>query len=265
MKRFMRVSVAELKQCKNKTPLVALTAYTAPMAKLLDPYVDILLVGDSLGMVIYGLPSTVGVTLEQMMWHGRAVVHASQRACVVIDLPAGSYETSPELAVASAKQLIEHTGAQAVKLEGGVMMAPTIKALRENNIDVMAHIGLLPQHVEAMGGYKIQGKSEESAQLLLADAEAVARAGAFAVVIEGVREAVASRITRACPVPTIGIGASAACDGQVLVIDDLLGMNEKPAKFVRPYASLRGVIANAAQNFSRDVRERQFPSTAELY
>lgn len=260
-----RLTLSAVAAHKNATPLVVLTAYTAPVARLLDNIADILLVGDSLGMVVYGMEDTLGVTLEQMIWHGRAVVNASANALVVVDMPYGSYEASPELALQSARRLLAETGAQAVKLEGGVAMAGIIRHLATHDVPVMAHIGLLPQHVRDMGGYKIQGKTDEAAAQLLQDAQAIAEAGAFACVIEGVREKVARRITESIPIPTIGIGASAACDGQVLVIDDLLGLTERPAKFVRRYASFAQTIAQAAASYADDVRARRFPGADEVY
>lgn len=261
----MRLTPADIRSRKRATPIVTLTAYTAPIARILDAHADILLVGDSLGMVVYGLPDTLGVTLEQMIWHGRAVVDASSRACVVVDMPYGSYESAPDIAIHSARRIIHETGAQAVKLEGGVEIAEIIRRLVAQNIPVIAHIGLLPQRVRQEGGYKIQGKDEASVRQLLSDAQAVEQAGAFAVVIEGVKETAARQISEAVAIPTIGIGASAACDGQVLVIDDMLGLTEKTAKFVRRYANLRETIDQAATAYAQDVKTRHFPASAETY
>ncbi len=250
---------------KGKTPIVCLTAYTAPIARILDPIADILLVGDSLGMVVYGFDTTLHVTLDMMINHGAAVVRNSKHALVVVDMPYGSYEESPDQALRNAKRVMDGTGCAAVKFEGGVEMAATVKHLVQNGVPVMGHVGLLPQSVEKTGGYKIQGRGDEGAQKAIADAKAIAEAGAFAMVIEGTIEPVARMMTEAVSIPTIGIGASAACDGQVLVIDDLLGFTEKPAKFVKRYAELAPLIAEAAQKYAAEVRARRFPSADYTY
>jgi len=250
---------------KGSTPIVCLTAYTAPVARLLDAHVDILLVGDSLGMVLYGLESTLPVTLEMMIAHGAAVARSSAHALVVVDMPFGSYEESPYQALKNAKRIMGETGCGAVKLEGGREMAGTLAHLKDNGIPIMGHIGLLPQSVQRMGGYKIQGRDEAGAQKLIADANAVADAGAFAIVVEGTVEPVARRITELVAVPTIGIGASPACDGQVLVIDDLLGLTEKPPRFAKAYAELGPVIEAAIEAYAQDVRARRFPDLAHCY
>jgi 3-methyl-2-oxobutanoate hydroxymethyltransferase len=214
-------------------PLVMLTAYTARQAQLLDPHCDLLLVGDSLGQVIYGLPSTLAVTLDMMIAHGAAVVRGSYHAVVIVDMPFGSYEASPQQAFASASRIMAETGAAGVKLEGGTAMAETIAFLAQRGIPVMAHIGLTPQAVNALGGYAARGRSQEEHAKILTDGEAVAQAGAFAVVIEGVVEPIAVALTQALAIPTIGIGASAQCDGQVLVTEDMLGMFERVPRFVK--------------------------------
>jgi 3-methyl-2-oxobutanoate hydroxymethyltransferase len=250
---------------KGDIPLVCLTAYTAPMARLLDPYVDLLLVGDSMGMVEYGFDGTRPVTLDMMIPHGAAVVRATRHALVVIDLPFGTYETSSAQALASAQRAMKETGSNAVKLEGGQEMAATIRHLVQNGIPVMGHIGLLPQSVTEAKGFKIQGRDDEGARKLIEDAKAVAAAGAFSIVIEGTIESVARAITESVSIPTIGIGASPACDGQILVINDVLGFTERPPKFAKRYAEIGPVIADAVKNYAADVRGRRFPSPEYTY
>jgi len=250
---------------KGGEPVVVLTAYTARMAELLDPHTDVLLVGDSLGQVIYGLPSTVPVTLDMMIAHGAAVVRGSRRSLVVIDLPFGAYEASPEVAFATSARVLKETGAAAVKLEGGTAMAATIAFLAARGVPVMGHVGLTPQAVNVLGGYGARGKTEAEAAKILADARAVAEAGAFAMVIEGVVEPLARAITQAVPCPTIGIGASAACDGQVLVVDDMLGMFERVPRFVKRFDDLGARIGAAAAAYAAAVRSRAFPEEAQLY
>ncbi|MCW2388282.1 3-methyl-2-oxobutanoate hydroxymethyltransferase [Sphingobium sp. B11D3B] len=247
------------------SPIVMLTAYTARQAQLLDPHCDLLLVGDSLGQVIYGLPSSVPVTLEMMAAHGAAVVRGSYHSAVIIDMPFGSYEASPEQAFASAARLMKETGAAGVKLEGGEAMAPTITFLSERGIPVCAHVGLTPQAVNALGGYGPRGRDAAEAAKIRNDARAVAAAGCFAMVIEGVIEELAIEITGDVHCPTIGIGASAACDGQVLVTEDLLGMFERTPRFVKRYADLAGTISDAAAQYAQEVRARSFPGEAQLY
>ncbi|MBB4084890.1 3-methyl-2-oxobutanoate hydroxymethyltransferase [Sphingomonas carotinifaciens] len=260
-----RMTVPAIVRRKGGEPLVMLTAYTARTAQLLDPHCDMLLVGDSLAQVIYGLPSTVPVTLEMMAAHGAAVVRGSYHALVVIDMPFGSYEASPEQAFASAARLLKETGAAAVKLEGGEAMAPTVRFLVERGIPVMGHVGLTPQAVNVLGGYGARGRTPEEAAKIVADARAVAEAGAFAIVIEGVVEPIAVTITQAVACPTIGIGASAQCDGQVLVVDDMLGMFERTARFVKRYDDLGGRIAAAAEAYAGEVKARAFPGSEQLY
>ena len=246
-------------------PLVMLTAYTVRTAQLLDPHCDLLLVGDSLGQVIYGLPSTVPVTLEMMAAHGAAVVRGSFHAVVVIDMPFGSYEASPEQAFASAARLLKETGAAAVKLEGGAAMAPTVRFLTERGIPVMGHVGLTPQAVNMLGGYGARGRSQEEAARIVDDARAVAAAGAFSIVVEGVVEPIAVAITQGVDCPTIGIGASAQCDGQVLVAEDMLGMFERVPRFVKRFDDLGGRITAAVESYAADVRSRAFPGPEQLY
>ncbi len=246
-------------------PVVMLTAYTARMAQLLDPHCDMLLVGDSLGQVIYGLPSTIPVSLEMMCAHGAAVVRGSWHSVVVIDMPFGSYEASPQHAFASAARILKETGAAAVKLEGGEAMAETVAFLVARGIPVVGHVGLTPQAVNMLGGYAARGRSQVEEEKIVRDATSVADAGAFALVIEGVVEPIAARITREVACPTIGIGASAQCDGQVLVIDDMLGMFERTARFVKRYEDLAPRITAAAQAYAGEVRSRAFPTAAETY
>jgi len=260
-----RLTVPAVRRAKGGTPLVMLTAYTVRTAQLLDPHCDMLLVGDSLGQVIYGLPSTVPVTLEMMAAHGGAVVRGSHHALVVIDMPFGSYEASPSQAFESAARLLKETGAAAVKMEGGEAMAPTVRFLSERGIPVMGHVGLTPQAVNQLGGYGARGRSAEEAARIERDARAVADAGCFALVIEGVVEPIANAITAAVACPTIGIGASAACDGQVLVAEDMLGLFERTPRFVKRYGDLAGEIGRAAEAYAADVRTRAFPTAEQLY
>lgn len=260
-----RITVPQIRAAKAGEKIVVLTAYTAPMAALLDTHCDMLMVGDSLGMVVYGMDSTLPVTLDIMIAHGAAVVRASKRACVVVDMPFGSYQASPEQAFTNAARVMKETGAACIKMEGGAALAPTIHFLSTRGIPVMAHIGLMPQHSNSLGGFKTQGKDEAARATIIADAKAVAEAGAFAVVIEGVIASLADDITHAISIPTIGIGASATCDGQVLVVDDMLGMFERSPRFVKKYADLRGLITAAASAYAAEVRNGSFPSAAECY
>ncbi len=260
-----RLTVPAIRARKGGEPLVMLTAYTVRTAQLLDPHCDMLLVGDSLGQVIYGLPSTVPVTLEMMAAHGAAVVRGSYQALVVIDMPFGSYEASPERAFESAAWLLKQTGAAAVKLEGGEAMAPTVRFLSERGIPVMGHIGLTPQAVNVLGGYGARGRSAAEADKIAADARAIADAGAFAIVAEGVVEPIAVAITRDVACPVIGIGASAQCDGQVLVAEDMLGMFDRVPRFVKRYDDLGARITDAAARYAADVRDRSFPGTEQVY
>ena len=246
-------------------PLVMLTAYTARMAQLIDARCDLILVGDSLGQVIYGLPSTIPVTLEMMCAHGAAVVRGSHHAVVVVDLPFGSYETSPEAAFATASHVLKETGAAAVKLEGGEAMAATVCFLNERGIPVMGHVGLTPQAVNVLGGYAARGRSDAEAERIVTDARAIADAGAFALVVEGVVEPIAVAVTQALDCPVIGIGASAECDGQVLVTEDMLGLFERAPRFVKRYGALAETIGEAVQRYAAEVRARTFPTADETY
>jgi 3-methyl-2-oxobutanoate hydroxymethyltransferase len=260
-----RLTVPKLRAMKGGEPIVMLTAYTARMAQLLDPHCDILLVGDSLGQVIYGLPSTVPVTLEMMCAHGAAVVRGSYHSVVAVDMPFGAYEASPVQAFASASRILKETGAAAVKLEGGEAMAETVAFLAARGIPVVGHVGLTPQAVNALGGYGARGRSEAEAAKILADARAVSEAGCFLLVVEGVLEEIAAEVTRAVACPTIGIGASAGCDGQVLVTEDMLGLFERTPRFVKRYDDLAARIEAAATAFAGEVRSRAFPTEEQLY
>ncbi len=260
-----RVTVPAVRKRKGGEPLVMLTAYTVRTAQLFDPHCDMLLVGDSLGQVIYGLPSTVPVTLEMMAAHGAAVVRGSYHAMVIIDMPFGSYEATPEKAFESASWLLKQTGAAAVKLEGGVAMAATVQFLVERGIPVMGHIGLTPQAVNMLGGYGARGRSQEEAAKIIDDGQAIARAGAFSMVVEGVIEPIAIELTRTVDCPTIGIGASAQCDGQVLVAEDMLGMFERTPRFVKRYGDMAGYISERAETYAAEVRARAFPGAEQTY
>lgn len=260
------ITPTAIKARKGGPPIVCLTSYTAPMTKLVDPHADLILVGDSLAMTIYGMTSTVGVTQEMMIAHGRAVVRAASRACVVVDLPFGSYEESPMQAFRTAANIMAETGCAAVKLEGGTVMAETIQFLTGRGVPVMAHIGLTPQSVNALGGYAVRGRSEFEAAMIMADAEAVADAGAFSVVIEKTAEPLARAITDRIMPPTIGIGASVACDGQILVVDDMIGLfTEFQPKFVRRYAEVAQSVEAAIASYAADVRARRFPAQEHVF
>jgi 3-methyl-2-oxobutanoate hydroxymethyltransferase len=260
-----RLTVPRIRQRKGGEPIVMLTAYTVRMAQLLDPHCDMLLVGDSLAQVIYGLPHTVGVTMEMMALHGAAVVRGSYHAAVIVDMPFGSYEGSPLQAFDNAARLLKETGAAAVKVEGGKVLAPTIEFLTQRGIPVMGHVGLTPQAVNILGGYGVRGKSEEEARSIVEDAIAVAQAGAFSIVIEGVLESIAIEITNKVDCPTIGIGASAQCDGQVLVTDDMLGMFDRVPKFVKRYQDMAGVVSGAVKDYADEVRSRSFSTEDQTY
>ena len=250
---------------RTAEPVVMLTAYTMRMAQLLDPHCDMLLVGDSLGQVIYGLPSTVPVSLDMMCAHGAAVVRGSWHALVAVDMPFGSYEGSSEQAFASAARVLKETGCAAVKLEGGEAMAETVHFLVSRGIPVIGHVGLTPQAVNVLGGYGARGKTEAEAAKIVGDAKAVAEAGAFCVVVEGVMEEIADEVTKAIAVPTIGIGASPRCDGQVLVTEDMLGLFERTPRFVKRYADLASEIGAAAARYREEVRTRAFPTQDQTY
>lgn len=255
----------DIRNRKGGTPLVSLTAYTTPMAQIMDAHCDFVLVGDSVGMVLHGLPSTLGVTMEMMILHGKAVSRGLKSAMMVIDMPFGSYEASAELAFENAAKLMAETGASAVKLEGGQTMAATIAFLVARGIPVMAHIGLTPQSINTLGGYKVQGRDDAAARIL-ADAQAVNDAGAFAVVLEKIPHGLAQTITKAIAIPTIGIGASPQCDGQILVLDDMLGLfTAFKAKFVKRYASLGADSETAIAQYAQEVRAREFPAAEHLF
>ncbi len=264
-----RLTVPSIRQRKvdgiTAEPVVMLTAYTARQAQLLDAHCDLLLVGDSLGQVIYGLPSSVPVTLDMMAAHGAAVVRGSYHAAVIVDLPFGSYEASPEAAFVSAARIMKDTGCDAIKLEGGAVMAETAAFLVRRGIPVMGHVGLTPQAVNVLGGYAARGRSEAEAATILADARALDAAGAFAVVVEGVVEPLAVAITQALSCPTIGIGASARCDGQVLVAEDMLGLFDRVPRFVKLYENLADTISGAAARYAAEVRARTFPGPEQTY
>lgn len=260
-----RVTIPAITAMKSGEKIVVLTAYTAPMARLLDAHCDMLMVGDSLGMVVYGMDSTLPVTLDMMIAHGAAVVRGAAHACVIVDMPFGSYQASPAQAFTNAARVIKETGAACVKMEGGAELAETIAFVSARGIPVMAHIGLMPQHMHSVGGFKTQGRDAAARKAIMEDAKAVAHAGAFAVVIEGVVESLAEEITHAIAIPTIGIGASPACDGQVLVVDDMLGMFEHAPRFVKKYADLRATITAAVTQYAAEVRNGSFPSDAQCY
>jgi len=264
-----RLTIPAIRQRKadgvTAQPIAMLTAYTARQAQLLDEHCDLLLVGDSLGQVIYGLPSSVPVTLDMMAAHGAAVVRGSWHAAVIVDMPFGSYEASPSQAFESAARLMKDTGCAGVKLEGGVAMAETVAFLSARGIPVMGHIGLTPQAVNVLGGYGARGRSEAEAAKILADAQALAEAGAFSIVVEGVVEPLAVAVTQAVPCPVIGIGGSAQCDGQVLVTEDMLGLFERVPRFVKRYADMASMVSQAAASYAAEVRDRSFPSAAQTY
>ncbi len=260
-----RLTAPDIAARKGGKPIVCLTAYSAPMAELLDEHCDLLLVGDSVGMVVHGLPNTVGVTLEMMILHGQAVMRGSRSAMVVVDMPFGSYEGSAELAYANATRVMKETGASAVKVEAGPAVVENIAYLVARGIPVMGHVGLRPQAVMIDGGFKAKGRGDGERQAILDVARATSSAGAFAIVVEGVAEGLAREITLAVEVPTIGIGASVGCDGQILVTDDMLGLFDWTPKFVRRYADLRGQIDGAVARYADDVRNRRFPGPAEIY
>lgn len=260
-----RIAAPDILARKGGEPIVCLTAYDAPTAEILDAHCDLLLVGDSVGMVVHGLPNTVGVTLEMMILHGQAVMRGARRAMVVIDMPFGSYEGGKEQAYENCARVMKETGAQGVKLESGPTVPQTIDYLVQRGIPVMGHVGLRPQAVLTDGAFKAKGRTEEERLRVMAEAEATADAGAFSVVIEGVAEGLAREITQAIDKPTIGIGASSACDGQILVAPDMLGLFDWTPKFVRRYAGLRGEIDRAVAEYAADVRARRFPAEVETY
>ena len=264
-KPIRRITVPQLAARKGGEPIVALTAYHAHTAAIVDKFADFILVGDSLGMVMHGMESTIGVPLDLMIMHGKAVVRGTQRALVVVDMPFGTYEESPAVAFRNAAKIMKETQCGAVKLEGGVRMAETIRFLTERGIPVMGHIGLTPQSVHVMGGFKTQGREENDWQHHYDDAKAVEQAGAFGMVLEGMVEPLAAGITKEVRIPTIGIGASAECDGQILVLEDMLGLNPKPPKFVKTYGDLGNQIEAAVKAYADDVKARAFPTEAQVY
>lgn len=257
----MKISVQSLKDLKNKQKITCLTAYTYPVAKILDEICDVILVGDSLGMTIYGFKDTVDVTLDMMINHGLAVTKATKKAFVVVDLPFGTYENSKEQALESARKVVQKTNCDAVKIENTPDSVQTAKFLVENGINVMGHVGLLPQHVRKLGGYKYQGKDLESAKQIINTAKDLEKVGVFSIVVEAVPAKLAEEITKQVSIPVIGIGASKNCDGQVLVIDDMLGLNQEfTPRFVKKYINLAKEIKIAVQNYQEEVRSKKFPA-----
>lgn len=261
-----KISTTHIRSMKGRGSIVSLTAYTKPMAAMMDPFVDLIIVGDSVGMVGYGFDSTLPVTVDMMIAHGAAVVRGAKKACVVIDMPFASYQESKEIAYRNSSRILIETGAQAVKLEGGLEMAETVAFLACRGIPVMPHIGLRPQHVHTMGGFRAQGRDDEAAALLVQEAQAFAQAGAFALLVEGVFESAARRITEAVSIPTIGIGASPHCDGQVLVTEDILGLFlDYAPKFAKKYADLSIQVKEVFAQFEREVRSGAFPAKEHCF
>ena len=261
-----RVNVRDLAAMKGNRPIVSLTAYSAPMARALDDQVDMILVGDSLGMVVYGMDTTVGVTLDMMVVHGAAVVRATNHACVIVDLPFGAYQESPQAAFRAAARMMSETGCSGVKLEGGVEMAETVRFLVERGIPVLGHVGLMPQSVNAAGGFRVQGRTDDGARRVRSDASAIADVGAFAIVIEHTVEALARSLTEELKVPTIGIGASPACDGQILVTEDIVGLGgDFTPRFAKRYAELGDGLREAVGQYAEDVRARRFPTAEHCF
>jgi 3-methyl-2-oxobutanoate hydroxymethyltransferase len=260
-----RLTAPDIRARKGTTPIVMLTSYHAHTARILDQHCDAILVGDSLGMVMHGLETTVPVTLDMMILQGHAVMRGSKHALVIVDLPFGSYEVSKEQAFATAARVLKETGCGAIKLEGGQRMAETIRFLVERGVPVVAHVGLTPQSVNAIGGFRAQGRDPDDWPPIAADARVVAEAGAFAVVLEAIAEPLAAQITRDVAIPTIGIGASPACDGQVLVLEDMLGLSPWTPKFVKRYTSLGPAIETAVASYAAEVRSRRFPGPEHVY
>ena len=260
-----RITVPDLRARKGKNPIVCLTCYHAHTARLLDEHVDLILVGDTLGMVIHGMDNTLGVTLDMMILHGKAVMRSAQKALVVVDMPFGTYEESPQVAFRNASRVMQETGCGAVKMEGGARMAETIRYLTQRGIPVVGHVGMTPHMVQILGGFKTQGRAAEEWPAIEADATAVADAGAFAVVLEAMAEPLAAKITQEVAIPTIGIGASPDYDGQILVMEDMLGLNPNPPRFVREYAHLGAEIEAAVRFYAADVRSRRFPGKENVY
>ncbi len=247
-------------------PIVCITAYTTPMARFMDKQVDLMLVGDSLGMVVYGMETTLGVTLEMMINHGKAVMRGANQACVIVDMPFGTYQASPAEAFKACARVMAETGCAGIKLEGGAEMAETVRFLTSRGIPVMGHVGLTPQSVHQLGGYRARGRTNVEADAIVTDAKAIAEAGAFSVVIEGTLESVAAAITQAVDIPTIGIGASPSCDGQIIVAEDILGLfGTFTPKFVKRYADLGEDVTKAVARYAADVRARRFPGPDQVF
>lgn len=266
MRKLTVPDIRARKRRDGAEPLVCLTAYTVLTARLLDAHTDLLLVGDSLGMVLYGLDTTVGVTMDMMIAHGQAVMRGAKRSCVIVDMPFGSYQESPEVAFRNAARIMKEVGCAGVKIEGGVEMAETVKFLSERGIPVLGHVGLMPQSVNTAGGFKAQGRDDAQAEKIIADAKALADAGAFAIVVEGTMEPIARKITDDIDIPTIGIGGSPACDGQILVTEDMAGLftDFKP-KFVKRYMDLGSGLAEAARQYADEVRSGAFPADEHCF
>ncbi|UHL66345.1 3-methyl-2-oxobutanoate hydroxymethyltransferase [Paralcaligenes sp. KSB-10] len=261
-----RISVPQLMACKGRQKIAALTAYTAPFARMLDDYLDMILIGDSTAMVGYNLPNTLSITVDQMAAHAAAVVRSTERVCVIVDMPFGSYQESPAQAFANAARILSISGADGIKMEGGAVMAETTRFLVDRGVPVLAHVGLMPQYVHTMGGFKAQGMNDESAERILQDARAHEQAGAFGVVLEGVAEALGRRITEALKIPTIGIGASPDCDGQILVTEDILGLSgPRIPKFARQFADVGAVIRGAVEQYANGVRDGSFPGLENCF
>ena len=260
-----RLTAPDIRARKGGAPIVSLTAYHAHTARLVDQHCDVILVGDSLGMVMHGMESTLPVTVEMMILQGQAVMRGSRRALVVVDMPFGSYEEGKEAAFRSATRILKETGCGAIKLEGGSRMAETIRFLVERGVPVMGHVGLTPQSILALGSFKAQGRDRADWPAILDDAKAVAEAGAFSVVVEAVAEPLGRAITESVSIPTIGIGASPACDGQILVLEDMLGLTPRAPKFVKRYGDIGPSIAKAVEDYAREVRERTFPAAEHTY
>lgn len=260
-----RMTAPDITARKGGDPIVCLTAYDAPLAAIVDQHCDLILVGDSVGMVVHGLPSTVGVTLDMMILHGQAVMRGSQKALVVVDLPFGSYEDSPETAFRNASRVMMETGCQAVKIESGSYAAETIRYLVERGIPVMSHVGLRPQSMHVLGGFRARGRSKSVADEIVDNAKAAAEAGSFAVVVEGVSEDIANIVTEEVSIPTIGIGASAQCDGQILVTPDMLGLFDRVPKFVHKFGTQKAMTEEAVARYAEQVKNRSFPGEANVY
>ncbi len=260
-----RLTAPDIRARKGGEPIVCLTSYHAHTARIVDAHCDVILVGDSLGMVMHGFETTVPVTLDMMILQGHAVMRGSKRALVVVDMPFGSYESSKEQAFMNAARVLKETGCGAIKVEGGKRLEETIAFLAQRGVPVMAHVGLTPQSINTIGSFRAQGRDEADWSRIEEDAVAVAQAGAFSVVIEAVAEPLARKLTSAVPIPTIGIGASPACDGQILVLEDMLGLSPRVPKFVKRYGTLGPGIEKAVADYAADVRSRAFPGPEHVY